>query len=92
MTRRDVYFTVEGEGEFPFDMLRYDGCHPATEPSSHKLNTSRDERREVVLTSRSRQEHWAPNKQRWERFGWSVKSFTWHKPNEMNELLLRPAT
>lgn len=23
-----VRFQVEGTGEFPYDMLRFDGCHP----------------------------------------------------------------
>jgi len=63
-------FTVEGSGEFPFDMLRYDHAWPYTEAhDSHLLSSETRERRRVVLMTDSPQ---APTVGRWESFGWRV--------------------
>lgn len=62
-------FTVEGAGEFPFDMLRYDSCWPKRgSHDSGKLSQHySDERRRVVLVTCDGA---APTPARWESFGW----------------------
>lgn len=75
MTRRhrgELYtFTVEGAGEFPYDMLRYDACWPYSEGHDSgklsRLGVAGHERRRVVL--QSAQEH-GPQPARWQSFGW----------------------
>lgn len=62
---------VEGSGEFPFDMLRYDSCCPDTEDESHKLD--RGQRRQVKLRRFSVNALGATAR-RWESFGWRVVS------------------
>lgn len=72
-------FTVEGSGEFPFDMLRYDECFPRHESEARGLartyaNGKADINRHTVeLVSRGRARHWLPNVGRWRSFGWEVK-------------------
>lgn len=66
-------FTVEGEGIFPFDMLRYDSCWPFTEQydSSAMRVTMYGEvpkLRRVVLVTKSEN---SPTPARWESFGWA---------------------
>ena len=41
-------FIVEGHGQFPFDMLRYDSCHPSFEGEAQRLASR--EKRQVTLT------------------------------------------
>jgi hypothetical protein len=61
-------FDVRGSGEFPYDMLRYDQCWPATEMNdSGKLGTRSNETRKVVLRGLR-----APTDGRWQSFGWFV--------------------
>lgn len=77
MTRQNEFehhlFTVEGNGRFPFDMLRYDCCYPYSEgQDSSQLAGYPGERlgrRRVVLATRNRN---APTIGRWESFGWRV--------------------
>lgn len=66
-----VRFAVEGSGDFPIDMLRYDGAFPATERDSYKI--SEFDHRRVEL------EAWAdgpstrvPTEDRWKSFLWKV--------------------
>lgn len=73
-TKRDlIEYAVEGSGEFPFDMLRYDQSFPATEQDSRKMSSDYYQRRIVVL--------WAfiqlgtdrvPTHDRWRSFLWAV--------------------
>lgn len=69
-TKKRFEFTVEGTGEFPFDMLRYDCCWPKSEAhDSHLLSgETRDRRRIVLLTDNPH----APTVGRWESFTWRV--------------------
>lgn len=61
-------FEVEGSGEFPYDMLRYDMCWPATEMyDSAQLSTRKNERRKVTLRGLR-----SPTDGRWRSFGWTV--------------------
>lgn len=68
-----IEFTVEGSGYFPFDMLRYDACHPVHESESRQLGEY-DRRRRVLLQHRTSKDNtsWRPNDARWQSFGWRV--------------------
>lgn len=73
---RPDQFTVTGHGVFPFDMLRYDRCFPATERDSHTVeHTTRGrlatgEARTVTLTMADPKR--LPTEARWQSFGWTV--------------------
>ena len=73
-------FVVEGTGNFPFDMLRYDACWPADSGESHKLECAYCSRRpEDPLSSKRRVtllSDWsqAPTEGRWNSFTWRVIS------------------
>lgn len=64
-------FTVEGNGEFPFDMLRYDSCWPYCEgrdvPSLVRYGP-KGLRRVVLQTTNPH----APTARRWQSFNWRV--------------------
>lgn len=64
-------FIVEGRGEFPLDMLRYDRCFPRSETDANIAQGSQD-RRAVTLTALERPSYWMPCEGRWESFGWKV--------------------
>lgn len=64
-------FTVFGNGNFPIDMLRYDGCYPAFAEASYNIRTARATRR-VDLETYSDSTQWVPTVDRWVTFGWSV--------------------
>lgn len=72
---RMVEFVVEGTGDFPFDMLRYDSCWPRTEVDSGNIERSfraRGMTRWEVRLKGLRM----PTEARWESFGWKVTSTT----------------
>jgi len=66
-------FTVEGKGEFPFDMLRRDQCWPRRE--SHDVTALAPHHRSSVLRE-TRQVQLVglcePTEGRWASFGWRV--------------------
>jgi hypothetical protein len=62
---------VEGGGDFPIDMLRYDHCVPATENDSYILK--RDEYRRVKLVMFCASGN-GPTLGRWKSFTWNVVS------------------
>jgi hypothetical protein len=80
-------FTVEGAGEFPVDMLRYDRCFPISYEDWLKMHVrytdypygggvegkfpDATERRRVRLASQSRSFS-CPTVARWESFNWQV--------------------
>lgn len=68
MRRTD--FTVEGIGEFPIDMLRYDQCWPVDAQAVRNI-TFDSGRRTVKLATNL---YYSPNANRWESFGWKVKT------------------
>lgn len=78
-------FTVVGRGHFPYDMLRYDMCHPVDSTSAGNMHfdyaqMSRSEReapREVKLRCWSRHKFWRPTYARWQSFGWVVTTDTY---------------
>lgn len=68
-------FVVEGRMEFPFDMLRYDGCWPEQSEDVSNLQYDRERRkplefRRVMLRGTS-----MPTVARWASFGWRVVPF-----------------
>lgn len=74
------YF-VTGRGDFPIDMLRYDGAWPASGEDAARLVLLDDRRdlRSVRLRSYN-----APTLARWMSFGWSVGT---HSLQERNQAL-----
>lgn len=69
-----VQFQVRGGGQFPFDMLRYDSCYPASETDSAALEHHRREKRRVTLLASipNPQSVYFPDRARWGSFGWTV--------------------
>lgn len=65
---------VEGSGEFPFDMLRYDSCVPATGEDAGKLHHYHDELRRVRLLMHE-VGRGGPTVGRWQSFGWKVVGY-----------------
>jgi len=63
--------TVEGRGEFPLDMLRYEQAYPATERDSYRI-TERGKRQIELAIQTTR--FFTPTGGRWESFGWKVVS------------------
>lgn len=68
-----ITYTVEGEGLFPIDMLRYDGVHPHHETDSYAVAEScLSSRRTITLRKPNTYKGWKPGISRWESFGWKV--------------------
>lgn len=65
----DFTYTVEGFGDFPWDMLRRDRCWPATEDRDSYGLRPASVRRRVALTTNLDS---APLVERWASFGWRV--------------------
>jgi hypothetical protein len=59
-------FAVEGGGEFPLDMLRYDAAYPASESDSYRMR----ERGKRVVWLETKRERITPA--RWASFCWKV--------------------
>jgi hypothetical protein len=70
-TRYATTIVVEGGGDFPFDMLRYDCCYPELESEARAMLAER--RRQVTLTRVSLNPD-LPTFGRWRSFGWTVVS------------------
>ena len=62
-------FTVQGRGNFPLDMLRYDSCWPADTASAMSIGRSDPADTITLLT-------WGVGitPDRWRSFGWTVTS------------------
>lgn len=65
-------YDVEGFGEFPYDMLRYDCSFPWHEADSALLEPSHQERRRVTLAKRHDDRKPQICADRWRSFGWQV--------------------
>ena len=76
MTMHRHTFTVEGVGDFPWDMLRYDSCYPGHETESYNMARvpvgGYSKPRRVELAHTDTRKRWTPTTARWESFGWSV--------------------
>lgn len=79
LTRRKLFC---GKCPFPIDMLRYDGCYPATENDSHLIYESISDfeaGKDYVFTVQVEKrvypasEHGSFSVERWRSFGWSEK-------------------
>ena len=70
--------SILGVTSFPLDMLRYDGCFPATERASIDIGVTFDRmRREKISDIEMMQPAGAsfgPTVGRWQSFGWTVTS------------------
>jgi hypothetical protein len=66
----EKFVVVEGSGEFPLDMLRYDSAFPATEIDSSMV-VNRSNLRAVALIVRSVNDL-GPTSDRWRSFTWRV--------------------
>jgi hypothetical protein len=64
------HLVVEGRGEFPIDMLRYDSACPDTENDSIAMKSIDPRRIHLRRFSIGRE----PSHGRWESFGWKVIS------------------
>lgn len=67
-------FTVEGGGEFPFDMLRYDQCWPTGSMDAAAI--THEGKRRVALNGVAGLPGNYPTHARWLSFGWRVVSYT----------------
>jgi hypothetical protein len=72
-------FEVEGNGGFPYDMLRYDTCFPLDTLSAQTMEVSSEVRysgelRTIKLRCIHRYKTWVPTVARWNSFGWGLKS------------------
>lgn len=75
-SRMTILFTVEGSGDFPTDMLRYDGCTPVHEGGEDGgggiLTPERHDERIVPRRVRLRSWKGQITEERWRSFGWRV--------------------
>lgn len=82
MPTYSVEFVVRARSRFsafPIDMLRYDGCYPATENDSGEIVETMARRREepkvmapIKVKKITTNARWYPQTGRWESFGWRV--------------------
>lgn len=77
-----LVFEVQGRGNFPFDMLRYDSCCPDRSEDAAEMSGYDTEVRTVRLRRFARDKKAGPTVERWRSFGWSVVPGT---PGEMPE-------
>lgn len=73
MTDRDKIYEVTGNGQFPFDMLRYDRAWPNSGEDARKIGLT--DWLDTVHRSRTVRLHSnkSPTEGRWNSFGWSVE-------------------
>lgn len=65
-----TYLVVQGTGEFPYDMLRYDACCPHTESDTHRLSRMPGMRH--VTLRRYSVSGTPATERRWLSFGWQI--------------------
>ena len=71
-----IRFAVEGLGQFPVDMLRYDRCVPVSEGDSHTIERGPSHRPRRVMLERISRNDAGPTVGRWASFGWRVLDHT----------------
>jgi hypothetical protein len=70
-----MYFHVRGRGAFPFDMLRYDCCYPASTDDAVKLSERWSGDDGLTASWRTiclKAAHGSFTAGRWASFGWSA--------------------
>lgn len=67
---RVIDFIVEGSGQFPTDMLRYDECWPIDSISANNMAADWGAGKRIVHLRTINPN--GPNAQRWESFTWKV--------------------
>lgn len=77
MKQYEIVVTVRGRGEFPVDMLRYDGLHPWGENDSYAVRSTfyspgGEVPTLVHLRRWAESRSWMPTDARWRSFGWEV--------------------
>jgi hypothetical protein len=66
-------FTVEGRGEFPLDMLRYDRCCPDCQEDVHWMMGTNQRSAQMISHVGP------PTAARWVSFGWTVDLLKEHR-------------
>ena len=66
------YAIAVGNGPFPFDMLRYDHCFPASECYSGEVGRDHYQHDRVVIVAKYRQQPGRWTADRWQSFGWTL--------------------
>jgi hypothetical protein len=67
-----TYLVVEGSGEFPYDMLRYDSCCPDTETDTHRMERQEQEELRRVVLRRFSVSGQLATEARWRSHVWRV--------------------
>jgi hypothetical protein len=65
-------FFVTGKGTFPFDMLRYDQCFPATQDATVSIDSEVPGNRSIQMRRYVADKTTMPTTGRWASFGWTV--------------------
>jgi hypothetical protein len=79
-----IRYTVEGVGEFPADMLRYDMVWPVDSGDAERITTPSWERRRIELEGDSGR----CTPRRWASFGWNVVDADDYFADEDGKILL----
>ena len=77
-----IWYEVRGIGEFPIDMLRYDGSYPATERDAGRIEETFEEGATMSDEPIKLKAHYEgpfgaiakPTASRWRSFAWQVVS------------------
>lgn len=73
MAFKTFSFTVEGNGRFPLDMLRYDCAWPKSSADVVLMDDREAGLAKRRITLMARQDgRWVPSSARWHSFGWTV--------------------
>jgi hypothetical protein len=76
-------YTVGGTPSFPFDMLRYDQCWPASQEDAARIDRAGPQPgRKAAAFSITLHSHKLPTEGRWRSFGWSLR-------DDLNDTALR---
>jgi len=65
------FIHVKGDGAFPFDMLRYDRCFPASQDDVSRLLDDGPRTIHLIMAAETLA-GLNPTKGRWESFGWEA--------------------
>ena len=81
-------FKVAGETAFPFDMLRWDGCYPASGDAVHEMITLSGQRTVELCQDHDAAKDPCITKDRWASYGWPVVDILppYHKTEKSKEI------